>query len=132
MAAPLLFYDLSLFPSSTSGVGDDNSKTTSSSSGLLAAAAYALELSYAAVALNHPYHGLLAYSHSRRSRPLSPLSSLPLPSSAALHLRRLASLASDPSTVHPHHPLPQLRRRRRRFHPRPLRTYDLIAARPLT
>ncbi|CAL4904675.1 unnamed protein product [Urochloa decumbens] len=136
MAAPLLFYDLSLLPSSSSGSGDDNSNTSSSSPGvqLLAATARALELGYAAVALDHPHRGLLADSHRCRTHPFPPLSSLPLPSSAALHRRCPASepfrqytritLSLDSAATAASALAPSTARL--------LRTYDLVAARPLT
>ncbi|CAL4996023.1 unnamed protein product [Urochloa decumbens] len=136
MAAALLFYDLSLLPSSSSGGGDDNSNTSSSSPGvqLLAATARALELGYAAVALDHPHRGLLADSHRCRTHPFPPLSSLPLPSSAALHRRCPASepfrqytritLSLDSAATAASALAPSTARL--------LRTYDLVAARPLT
>ncbi|CAL5017027.1 unnamed protein product [Urochloa decumbens] len=137
MAAPLLFYDLSLLPSS-SGAGDDNSNTCSSSGlQLLAATARALELGYAAVALDHPHRGLLADSHRCRTHPFPPLSSLPLPSSAALHRRRLASPASEPFRQYTRITLSldSAAAAASALAPsaaRLLRTYDLVAARPLT
>ncbi|PUZ62633.1 hypothetical protein GQ55_3G000900 [Panicum hallii var. hallii] len=138
MAAPLLFYDLSLLPpSSVGGGGDDNSNPSSSRLQLLAATARALELGYAAVALDHPHRGLLADSNRCRTEPFPPLSSLPLPSSAALHRRRLSSPASEPFRQYTRITLsldsaaaaasavaPSAARL--------LRTYDLVAARPLT
>ncbi|TVU00003.1 hypothetical protein EJB05_54580, partial [Eragrostis curvula] len=128
MASPLLFSDLSLL--SSSAAGDDNSF-------LLFATARALELGYAAVALDHPHRGLLADSHRCRTQPFPPLSSLPLPSSAALHRRRLASPTSEPfrqytritlSLDSPAAAASALAPSAARL----LRTYDIVAARPLT
>jgi len=141
MAAPLLFYDLSLLPSSfsSSGDGGDGNSNSSSSSRLqlLAATARALELGYAAVALDHPHRGLLADSHRCRTEPFAPLSSLPLPSSAALHRRRLASPASEPFRQYTRITLSldSAAATASALAPsasRLLRTYDLVAARPHT
>ncbi|CAN6234988.1 unnamed protein product [Urochloa humidicola] len=138
MAAPLLFYDLSLLPSSSFGAGDDNSNTSSSSGlQLLATTARALELGYAAVAFDHPHRSLLADSHRCRTNPFLPLSSLPLPSSAALHRRRLASPASEPFRQYTRITLSldSAAAAASALAPsaaRLLRTYDLVAARPLT
>ena len=112
MAAPLLFYDLSLLPSSSSGDGGDGNSNSSSSSRLqlLAATARALELGYAAVALDHPHPGLLADSHRCRTEPFHQYTRITLSlDSAAATASALAPSAS-----------------------RLLRTYDLVAARPLT
>ncbi|KAJ1273648.1 hypothetical protein BS78_05G000900 [Paspalum vaginatum] len=136
MAAPLLFYDLSLLPSpSPSTSGDGNS--SSSRLQLLAATARALELGYAAVALDHPHRGLLADSDRCRTDPFPPLSSLPLPSSAALHRRRLASPASEPFRQYTRITLSldSAAAAASALAPsaaRLLRTYDIVAARPLT
>jgi ribonuclease P/MRP protein subunit RPP1 len=132
MAAPLLFYDLSLLPS----VGDDSS-SPSSRLQLLAATARALELGYAAAALDHPHRGLLADSHRCRTDLFPPLSSLPLPPSAALHRRRLASPASEPFRQYTRITLSldSAAAAASALAPsaaRLLRTYDLVAARPLT
>ncbi|CAD6270929.1 unnamed protein product [Miscanthus lutarioriparius] len=127
MAAPLLFYDLSLLPSSfsSSGDGGDGNSNSSSSSRLQLLARHGAR-SRARLRRRRsrppPHRGLLADSHRCRTEPFAPLSSLPLPSSAALHRRRLASPASEPFRHH-------------RFRARPsasrlLRTYDLVAARP--
>ncbi|CAO2175276.1 unnamed protein product [Urochloa humidicola] len=139
MAAPLLFYDLSLLPSSLSvgGGGDDSSNPSSSRLQLLAATARALELGFAAVALDHPHRGLLADSHRCRTDLFPPLSSLPLPPSAALHRRRLASPASEPFRQYTRITLSldSAAAAASALAPsaaRLLRTYDLIAARPLT
>ncbi|CAO2186404.1 unnamed protein product [Urochloa humidicola] len=141
MAAPLLFYDLSLLPCSSSssvgGGGDDSSNPSSTRLQLLAATARALELGFAAVALDHPHRGLLADSHRCRTELFSPLSSLPLPPSAALHRRRLASPASEPFRQYTRITLSldSAAAAASALAPsaaRLLRTYDLIAARPLT
>ncbi|OQU82669.1 uncharacterized protein LOC8079950 isoform X3 [Sorghum bicolor] len=139
MAAPLLFYDLSLLPSSTSGDGGDGNSISSPSSRfqLLASTARALELGYAAVALDHPHRGLLADSHRCRTEPFAPLSSLPLPSFAALHRRRLASSAAEPFRQYTRITLSLDSAAATASALAPsasglLRTYDLVAARPLT
>ncbi|CAD6269232.1 unnamed protein product [Miscanthus lutarioriparius] len=139
MAAPLLFYDLSLLPSSSSGDGGDGNSNSSSSSRLqlLAATARALELGYAAVALDHPHRGILADPHRCRTELFAPLSSLPLPSSAALHGRRLASPASEPFRQYTRITLSldSAAATASALAPsasRLLRNYDLVAARPLT
>ncbi|GJN28535.1 hypothetical protein PR202_gb16674 [Eleusine coracana subsp. coracana] len=125
MAAALLFHDLGL-------LADDS---TSSSCRLLLSAR-ALELGYAAVALDHPHRGLLANSHRCSTQPIAPLSSLPLPPSAALHRRRLASPTSEPfrqltritlSIDSPAAAASALAPSAARL----LRTYDIVAARPL-
>lgn len=125
MAAALLFHDLSLLSS------DD------SSSSRLLLSARALELGYAAVTFDHPHRGLLADSHRCRIQPITPLSSLPLPTSAALHRRRLGSPASEPfrqytritlSIDSPAAAASALSTSAARL----LRTYDIVAARPLT
>ncbi|KAF8677946.1 hypothetical protein HU200_046303 [Digitaria exilis] len=121
--AALLFHDLSLLSS------DDSSR--------LLLSARALELEYAAVTFDHPHRGLLADSHRCRTQPIAPLSSLPLPTSAALHRRRLASPASEPfrqytrttlSIDSPAAAASALSTSAARL----LRTYDIVAARPLT
>ncbi|RCV36645.1 hypothetical protein SETIT_7G334600v2 [Setaria italica] len=140
MAPPLLFYDLSLLPSSSSSIGgggDDSSNPSSSRLQLLAATARALELGYAAVALDRTHRGLLADSHRCRTELFPPLSSLPLPPSAALHRRRLASPASEPFRQYTRITLSldSAAAAASALAPsaaRLLRTYDLVAARPLT
>ncbi|WVZ54999.1 hypothetical protein U9M48_005720 [Paspalum notatum var. saurae] len=130
-APPLLFYDLSVLPSpSSSSSGDGRLQ-------LLATTARALELGYAAVALDHPHRGLLADSDRCRTGPFPPLSSLPLPSSAALHRRRLASPASEPFRQYTRITLSldSAAAAASALAPsaaRLLRTYDIVAARPLT
>ncbi|KAK3119522.1 hypothetical protein QOZ80_9AG0671740 [Eleusine coracana subsp. coracana] len=125
MAAALLFHDLGL-------LADDSS----SSSSRLLLSARALELGYAAVALDHPHRGLLANSHHCSTQPIAPLSSLPLPPSAALHRRLLASPTSEPfrqltritlSIDSPAAAASALAPSAARL----LRTYDIVAARPL-
>ncbi|KAL6905958.1 hypothetical protein ACP4OV_003559 [Aristida adscensionis] len=131
-AAPLLFYDLSL------ATGDG-----ASPSRLLLAAARALELGYAAVALDHPHRGLLADADRSRAAaaaaagPFPALSSLPLPPAAALHRRRLASPVSEPfrQLARITLSLDSAAAAASALAPsaaRLLRTYDLVAARPLT
>ncbi|KAG8050883.1 hypothetical protein GUJ93_ZPchr0009g1617 [Zizania palustris] len=118
MAPSGFFFDLSLLPDNSSSI------STGTSSRLLAAA---LDLGYSAVALDRPHRGLLADSHSA-SCIASPL---PLPTSASLHRRRhpfqqytrltlsLDSAAACASALAP-------------SAVRLLRTYDIVAARPLT
>ncbi|KAL6653402.1 hypothetical protein ACP70R_008980 [Stipagrostis hirtigluma subsp. patula] len=130
-AAPLLFYDLSLLPSSSAAAD------ATSSSRLLLAAARALELGYAGVALDHPHRGLLADSTRCRTSPFPALSSLPLPPAAALHRRRLASPVSEPFRQYTRITLSldSAAAAASALAPsaaRLLRTYDLVAARPLT
>ncbi|RCV36674.1 hypothetical protein SETIT_8G001100v2 [Setaria italica] len=140
MAPPLLFYDLSLLPSSSSSIGgggDDSSNPSSSRLQLLAATARALELGYAAVALDRTHRGLLADSHRCRTDLFPPLSSLPLPPPAALHRRHLASPASEPFRQYTRITLSldSAAAAASALAPsaaRLLRTYDLVAARPLT
>jgi hypothetical protein len=136
MAAPLLFYDLGLIASSSSGDGRDGN-SSSSRLQLLATTARALELGYAGVALDHHHRGLLADSHVCRTDTFAPLSSLPLPSSAALHRRRLASPASEAFRQYTRITLSldSAAATASALAPsaaRLLRTYDLVAARPLT
>ncbi|XP_052135787.1 uncharacterized protein LOC127754334 isoform X2 [Oryza glaberrima] len=108
------FFDLSILP--------DDSKSTTTNTSIVARA---LDLGYSAVALDHPHRGLLADSHA----PIA--SSLLLPPSASLHHRRhpflqytritlsLDSAAACTSALAP-------------SAARLLRTYDIVAARPLT
>uniref|UniRef100_A0A0E0RCG5 RNase P subunit p30 family protein n=1 Tax=Oryza rufipogon TaxID=4529 RepID=A0A0E0RCG5_ORYRU len=108
------FFDLSILP--------DDSKSTTTNTSIIARA---LDLGYSAVALDHPHRGLLADSHA----PIA--SSLLLPPSASLHHRRhpflqytritlsLDSAAACASALAP-------------SAARLLRTYDIVAARPLT
>jgi ribonuclease P/MRP protein subunit RPP1 len=126
----LLFHDLSLHSSSVAGDED-------SSSSRLLLSARALELGYAAVALDHPHRGLLADSSRCSTQPLAPLSSLPLPNSAALHRRRLASPTTEPfrqysritlSLDSPAAAASALAPSAARL----LRTYDIVAAHPLS
>ncbi|XP_062182801.1 uncharacterized protein LOC133886905 [Phragmites australis] len=130
--AALLFYDLSLLPSSGGGGGN----STSSSRSILAAAR-ALELGYAAVAFDQPHRGLLADSDRCHTQPFPPFSSIPLPSSAALHRRRLASPISEPFRQYTRITLSldsaaAVASALAPSAARLLRTYDLVAARPLT
>ncbi|CAM0874278.1 unnamed protein product [Alopecurus aequalis] len=120
----LLFFDLSLLPSS-----NPNSR--------LLAAARALELGYAAVALDHPHRGLLADADRCRTSPFPALSSLPLPFSASLHRSRNGSPTDEPfrqytritlSLDSPAAAASALAPSAARL----LRTYDIVAARPLT
>ncbi|XP_047087401.1 uncharacterized protein LOC124699078 [Lolium rigidum] len=120
----LLFFDLSLLPSSNA-----NSR--------LLAAARALELGYAAVALDHPHRGLLADADRCRTAPFPVISSLPLPSSAALHRSRNGSPTDEPfrqytritlSLDSPAAAASALAPSAARL----LRTYDVVAARPLS
>ncbi|KAG8089330.1 hypothetical protein GUJ93_ZPchr0011g27685 [Zizania palustris] len=124
MAPADFFFDLSLLPD------DSSSSNTSTSTRLLAAAAArALDLGYSAVALDHPHRGLLNDSHSAPGI----ASSLPRPPSSSLHQHRrshpfqqftrvtlsLDSAAACASALAP-------------SAARLLRTYDIVAARPLT
>ncbi|KAL5206090.1 hypothetical protein ABZP36_034299 [Zizania latifolia] len=116
--APTGFFDLSLLP--------DDSSSTGTSSRLLTAAR-ALNLDYSVVALDHRHRGLLADSHSA-SCITSPL---PLPTCASRHRHchpfqqymrltlSLDSTAACSSTLAP-------------SAVRLLRTYDIVAAHPLT
>ncbi|BAT16106.1 Os12g0175900 [Oryza sativa Japonica Group] len=112
--APAGFFDLSILP-------DDSKSTTTNTS----VVARALDLGYSAVALDHPHRGLLTDSHA----PIA--SSLRVSPSASLHRRRhpflqytritlsLDSAAACASALAP-------------SAARLLRTYDIVAARPLT
>ncbi|KAL5204605.1 hypothetical protein ABZP36_009476 [Zizania latifolia] len=124
MAPADFFFDLSLLPDDSS-----NSNTSTSTCLLAAAAARALDLGYSAVALDHPHRGLLNDSHSASGI----ASSLPRPPSSSLHRHRrshpfqqytrltlsLDSAAACASALAP-------------SAARLLRTYDIVAARPLT
>ncbi|KAM3312349.1 hypothetical protein ACQJBY_032350 [Aegilops geniculata] len=120
----LLFFDLSLLPSPNS-----NSR--------LLAAARALELGYAAVALDHPHRGLLADADRCHTAPFPALSSLPLPPSASLHRSRNGSPTSEPFRQYTRITLSldSAAAAASALAPsaaRLLRTYDIVAARPLT
>uniref|UniRef100_A0ACD5WQQ2 Uncharacterized protein n=1 Tax=Avena sativa TaxID=4498 RepID=A0ACD5WQQ2_AVESA len=119
----LLFFDLSLLPSS-----NPNSR--------LLAAARALELGYAAVALDHPHRGLLADADRCRTAPFPVLSSLPLPSSASLHRSRNGSPTYEPFRQYTRITLSldSIAAAASALAPsaaRLLRTYDIVAVRPL-
>jgi ribonuclease P/MRP protein subunit RPP1 len=119
----LLFFDLSLLPSSNANAR-------------LLAAARALELGYAAVALDHPHRGLLADADRCRTAPFPALSSLPLPSSASLHRSRNGSPADEPFRQYTRITLsldsPAAASALAPNAARLLRTYDIVAARPVT
>uniref|UniRef100_A0ACD6A0R2 Uncharacterized protein n=1 Tax=Avena sativa TaxID=4498 RepID=A0ACD6A0R2_AVESA len=119
----LLYFDLSLLPSS-----NPNSR--------LLAAARALELGYAAIALDHPHRGLLADADRCRTAPFPVLSSLPLPSSASLHRSRNGSPTDEPFRQYTRITLSldSAAAAASALAPsaaRLLRTYDIVAARPL-
>ncbi|KAL5204806.1 hypothetical protein ABZP36_009677 [Zizania latifolia] len=125
MAPVDFFFDLSLLLDDSS-----NSNTSTSTCLLTAAAARALDLGYSVIALDHPHRGLLNDSHLAAS---GIASSLPRPPSSSLHRHRrshpfqqytrltlsLDSAAACASALAP-------------SAARLLRTYDIIAARPLT
>ncbi|KAF0933933.1 hypothetical protein E2562_020845 [Oryza meyeriana var. granulata] len=131
MAATALFFDLSLLPADADSDSDSTSR--------LLAAARALELGYSSVALDHPHRGLLDDSHSATTRRIAPFPpSLPPSHSAASLYRRNGSPTSS-------HPFRQFTRVTLSLDSaaacasalapsaaRLLRTYDLVAARPLT